>query len=159
MVNVDEVVGTVAKLNDDDVEQFLFDCLENRFGREKLNASDYRFTWTLPPGYRVLTPTVWIESEVFNGGAGQYFWNRLVDFDPMTKDAIAAYEMIGATAQAASLRDCLQVFAPLELECRRIKDREVDGFLEWMEIWDGLKYLGDNPLFEYEKISAKWRIP
>jgi len=90
--SIDQIV------DENDVEQFLFDCLERRFGRAKLQASDYTFNLTLPPGYRVLTPTVWIEAEVSNGGISQYFWNRLADFRLMTSDAIDGYLTIGALA-------------------------------------------------------------
>lgn len=156
-----DIPSSIAALDDDAVEQFLFDCLERRFGRAKLQASDYTFNLSFPEGYRVLTPTVWIEAEVSNGGAGQYFWNRLVDYRPMTLDAIRAYEMIGAEAQAEAVRDCLSVFGPLEAECRRIKDKNpgTEGFLKWQDIWDALEFRGDNPLFEYEMVTKKFRVP
>jgi hypothetical protein len=160
-MDFDDVSSSIVALNDDDVEQFLFDCLEHRFGRAKLKASDYTFNLTFPLGYRMLTPTVWIEAEVSNGGAGQYFWNRLVDYRPMTADAIDGYEKIGATAQAQAIRDCLLTFAPLEAKCRMIKDQKLGtaGFLKWQDVWDALEFRGDNPLFEYEMVTAKYRVP
>jgi hypothetical protein len=160
-MNFEDVPSSIATLDDDAVEQFLFDCLERQFGRAKLQTSDYTFNLTLPTGYRVLTPTVWIESEVSNGGAGQYFWNRLVDYRPMTADAINGYEKIGASAQAQAVRDCLKVFAPLETECRLIKEQNpgTKGFLEWQELWDALEFHGDNPLYEYEMVTKQHRVP
>jgi hypothetical protein len=156
-----EIRRAIAGLDDDAVEQFLFDCLERRFGRAKLQQSDYKFNLTLPSGYRVLTPTVWIEAEVSNGGIGQYFWNRLIDYKLMTADAVEGYEKIGALAQAEAVRDCLRVFAPLESKCRGIKqqNRGTDGFLEWQDIWDGLEYRGDDPLFEYKEVTKLYRVP
>jgi Domain of unknown function (DUF4375) len=161
-MNSDDLQSTIATLdNDQAVEQILFECLNRRFGIAKLQASDYTFNLTLPIGYRVLTPTVWIEAEVSNGGAGQYFWNRLVDYRPMTIDAIEGYERIGATAQAEAVRDCLRVFAPLESICRSIKDGQSgkEGFLKWQNLWDALEFRGDNPLFEYEKVTTRYRVP
>ena len=156
-----DVVSTIAALEDDAVEQFLFDCLERWFGRAKLQTSDYTFNLTLPVGYRVLTPTVWIEAEVSNGGVGQYFWNRLVDYRPMTADAIDGYERIGAKAQAQAVRDCLRTFAPLKSQCRLIKEqhRGTEGFLKWQDLWDALEFRGDNPLFEYEMVEKQHRVP
>jgi len=156
-----DISAAIVELDDEGVEQFLFDCLERRFGREKLQASDYTFNLTLPVGYRVLTPTVWIEAEVSNGGAGQYFWNRLVDYRPMTRDAIEGYEKIGAIIQAGAVRECVKTFVPLEPRCRRIKERRlgVKGFRKWMEIWDSLSFLGDNPLFDYELVTKQFRVP
>jgi len=55
-MNFEDVASSIATLDDDAVEQFLFDCLERRFGRAKLQTSDYTFNLTLPAGYRVLTP-------------------------------------------------------------------------------------------------------
>jgi|ERR1051325_11519412 hypothetical protein len=161
MIDFDDIPGTVARLPDESVEQFLFDCLERRFGRAKLQTADYTFTLTLPPGYRVLTPTMWIEAEVINGGAGQYFWNRLQDWREMTADAIDAYEEMGAVDQAAALRDCVRVFAPFESECRRLSvDLGADGFWEFRKKWDALNYCGDNPLCDEEgKISTEYRVP
>jgi hypothetical protein len=160
-MDFDDVPSSIAELDDDIVEQFLFDCLDHRFGQAKLQASDYTLTRTFPLGYRMLTSTVWIEAEVSNGGAGQYFWNRLVDYHPMTADAIDGYEKIGALAQAQAVRDCLRVFAPLESKCRAIKDEKLGkaGFLRWGELWDAQEFRGDNPLFEYEMVSAKYRVP
>jgi hypothetical protein len=160
-MNFDDVPSSIAALDDDAVEQFLFDCLESRFGRAKLQASDYTLNLTFPLGYRVLTPTVWIEAEVSNGGVGQYFWNRLVDYRLMTRDAIEAYEKIGAEAQAQSVRDCLRVFIPLEAECRRIKAEKLgtESFSKWQDTWDALEFRGDNPLFDYEIVTKRFRVP
>jgi len=151
----------IDALDDHAVELYLFGCIERQFGRAKIQASDYTFNLTLPAGYRVLTPTVWIEAEVSNGGAGQYFWNRFVDFRLMTSDAIDAYETIGAMPQANSVRDCLRVFEPLEATLREIREQELggEGFTKWMQTWDALDYRGDNPLFEYEDVMERFRVP
>jgi Domain of unknown function (DUF4375) len=160
-MDFNDVLSAIAILDDDAVEQFLFDCLERRFGREKLQASDYTFNLTLPVGYRMLTPTVWIEAEVTNGGAGQYFWNRFVDYRPMTADAIDGYEKIGAKAQAEAVRDCLRVFASLEADCQRLMDDlgAYEGFDEWQVLWDALKFKGDIPLSDYEMVTKRFRVP
>jgi len=161
-MNFTDVPTSIAQFVDDAaVEQYLFDCLEHRFGRAKLQASDYTFNLSLPPGYRVLTPQVWIEGEVSNGSVGQYFWNRLSDFRLMTADAIEGYDRIGAVAQADAVRDCLRVFAPMEITCRQMKEHEpaLEGFLKWMEVWAALNYRGDNPLFDYELVTKLYRVP
>jgi hypothetical protein len=156
------VPSQIATLDDFAVEQFLFDCLEERYGLAKLQASDYTINLSFPVGYRVLTPTVWIESEVSNGGIEQYFSNRLVDYRLMTADAIEAYEKIGAKAQAQAVRDCLRAFAPLEAECRRIKrERELghEGYQKWQDTWDALKFRGHQPLYDYEIVMTRFRVP
>ena len=160
-MDFDDIPSSIAGIDDDALEQFLFDCIEHRLGRPKLQASDYTLNLTFPIGYRMLTPIVWIEAEVSNGGIGQYFWNRLVDYRPMTADAIEGYEKIGASAQAQAIRECLWKFAPLEAKCRAIKDQKlgIPGFAEWMQIWDALDFRGDNPIFEYEMVSARFRAP
>lgn len=161
MIDFDDVFGTIARLPDDAVEQFLFDCVEHRFGRDHL-ASDYRFTLELPSGYRVLMPTVWIEGQITNGGASQYFWNRLHDCHLMTGDAIDAYDIIKAIAQAAALRECVRVFMSLEAECRWLKENktEYDGFGDWVKKWDSLNFSGDGPLCGWdEEISKNFRVP
>jgi hypothetical protein len=161
MVDFDDIPGTIARLPDESVEQFLFDCLERRFGQATMRTSGYTFTFTLPPGYRVLTPTMWIEAEVTNGGISQYFWNRLQDGREMTIDAIDAYEEIGATEQAAALRDCVRAFVLLESECRQLLYHfGADGYFEFTKKWDALDYRGDGPLSDEDgAISKKYRVP
>src|SRR5262249_8589452 len=137
------------------------DCLNYR------SPDDYSLHRIWPSGYRMLASTTCIEGQVSNGGAGQYFWNRLEDFKPMTEDAIEGYEKIGARAQANAVRECLRVFAPLESECRRLKHGEFASryitspqwFAQWMAIWNALQFRGDNPLSEYEEVSKQYRIP
>ena len=160
----DDVPTAMAQLDDEAVEQFLFDCVERRFGRSKLNDSDYTFNRELPAGYLILIPTVWIEGEVSNGGIEQYFWNRLVDYEPMTADAIKAYEKIGAEAQAKAVRECLRAFAPLESTCRKLRqarnlENDIEYFHKWNEVWSALHFRGDNPLFEYEAVTKLYRVP
>jgi len=168
-VNFADVPGSIAQLPDVRVETFLFDCLERRFGVAVLRTADYSFNLTLPVGYRVLTPTVWIENEVDNGGIAQYFWNRFQDYRLMIPDALLAYEKMGAPELAAGLRECLRVFEPLEPECGRLKNQEKahmrgksappsGSFHEWNHKWDEQHCEGDLPLM-CERISDLYRIP
>ena len=126
-----------------------------------MRTSGHTFTFTLPPGYRVLTPTMWIEAEVTNGGISQYFWNRLQDWREMTADAIDAYEEMGAKEQAAALRDCLRVFAPFESErLQLLHDLGADGYFEFTKKWDALDFHGDGALSDEQGvISWKYRVP
>ena len=134
---------------------------EKKVGLATLQASDYSITLTLPPGYRILTPTNWIEGEIKKGGGGQYFWNRLQDYQLMTNDAIDAYEIIKARDQASALRDCVRVFLPLEEECRWLKETKTtyEGFEIWMAKWNSLEYRGDNPLCNNDDIWKRFRVP
>jgi hypothetical protein len=85
-----------------------------RFDREVQIVS------TLPSGVQAVYATLLLESEVYNGGFNQYFWNST---GALADVALRGFELLGATEHARLTREAIEI-GNSEASMRRMYKRK-----------------------------------
>lgn len=140
-----------------------FGCSQNSIEEEiDLNADQNTVVWSvfdsinekskcgeklsaLNEHERVLFVTLWLETEVNNGGFSQYFFNSCGD---MTNELVASFEAIGAFKTAAICKQAIDAFG-CEVPAERY---ERQNLLDTMnEDFDEALWACDDAFYDYEE--------
>ena len=108
----------IQAIPDVEIEQAildLVDCRVQRSGKSKREVLS-----ALPPGFRAVDATWWIEAEVSNGGFNQYFWNSAGEF---AQDAVEGFDLIGAPALARLTERAIAIRANDEARMAKLKQQ------------------------------------
>ena len=100
---------------DEDLEQAVMEYVNGKIDYDYEHAAE--IVRALPPQFRMIYTTWWVEAEVINGGFNQYFWNSA---GQLAIEAHDGFVMLGADRYAAIMRDAIATAANSTPEWRKL---------------------------------------
>src|SRR5262249_9895521 len=103
-MDINEVLSRTGVDYDNAFIEYLDDRIGDTAGRDQMAAWD-----SLPEVFKQYHALFALDSEVFNGGFGQYF-GRYASCPPFIQAGIRGLELVGSPAHAALGREAISIF-------------------------------------------------